>query len=155
MVREVAGKRAWLIVAVAMAAFLPAQSATRSLEVFIEAVIRNGLEGKLPAHLSVVLGVSQIERQTAVKQAVIRNASMVRTFNVCTGKHDDVVILTYDELSHATKAYLTSATGKLRKAVDYQPGAAANERSLADASSDFTNEITFWTNFAQKPAQLK
>jgi hypothetical protein len=80
---------------------------------------------------------------------------MVRTFNVCTVNHDDVVILTYDELSHTTKAFLTSAAGKLRKAVDYQPGAAANERSLADARSDFTSEITFWTNLAQKPAQLK
>src|SRR3979490_2883002 len=97
-VREVAGNRAWLIVAIAMAAILPAQGATRSLEEFIEAVIRNGHEGMLPAHLSVVLGVSQIERQTAVKQAVIRNPSMVRTFNVCTGNHDDVVILSYDEL---------------------------------------------------------
>jgi hypothetical protein len=155
MMSEVAGKRAWLIVAIAMAAILPAQSATRPLEELVEAVIRKGPDGMLPAHLSVVLGVSQIERPTAVKQAVIRHASVVRTFNVCTGNHDDVVILTYDELSHDTKAYLTSATGKLRKAVYYQPGAAANERSLADARGDFASEITFWTNLVQKPAQLK
>jgi hypothetical protein len=149
----VAAKRAWLIVAVAMAAILPAQSANRSLEPLVEAVIRNGIEGMLPARLSVVLGVSQIERQTPVKQAVIRNVSVVRTFNVCTGNHDDVVILTYDELSHNTKVYLTSAAGKLRKAVYYQPGAAANERSLADAEGDFASEITFWRNYVQKPAQ--
>jgi hypothetical protein len=121
-VREVAGKRAWLIVAVAMAAILPARSATRSLEPLVQAVIRNGIEGMLPAHLSVVLGV---------------------------------VILTCDELSHSTKVYLTSGTGKLRKAIYYQPGAAANERSLADAGSDFASEITFWASYVQKPAPLK
>jgi hypothetical protein len=152
---EVAAKRAWLIAALAMAAILPAWGATRSLEPLVQAVIRDGVEGMLPSHLSVVLGVSPIEQQTAIKQAVVRSPSMVRTFNVCKANHGDVVILTYDELSHSTKVYLTSRTGELRKAVYYQPGAAVNERSLTDAGSDFAGEITFWANYIQKPAPLK
>lgn len=155
MVRNVRGKWTWLIAAVAMAAIVPAQGADRPFGELIEAVVHHGPDAMLPPHLSVVLGVSPQERQTAVKQAVVRNASMVRTFNVCTENHDDVVILTYDELSHATKVYLASPAGKLRKAVHYQAGAAANERSLADARSDFANEADFWTKFARNQAQAQ
>lgn len=153
--REVAVRRAWLAAAVAMAAILSAEGASRSLDGLIESVVRSGGEAVLPAHLSVVLGVAAVERTTAVKQAMIRDRSAIRTFNVCAANHHDVVILTYDEQSHLTKAYLVSAKGALRKAVDYQAGAAANVRSLADARSDFADEISFWTNFALKPAPSK
>jgi hypothetical protein len=153
-VREVAVKRAWLA-AVAMAAMLSAQAAGRSLDGLIESVVRSGADAQLPAHLSVVLGVTAVERTTAVKQAVVRDGSAIRTFNVCTANHEDVVILTYDEQSRSTKAYLVSAKGALRKAVNYQAGAAANERSPADARSDFAYEIGFWTNFPIKPAPFK
>jgi hypothetical protein len=154
-VREVAGRRAWLAAAVAMAAMLSAQGAGRSIGGLIDSVVRNGPDGLLPAHLSVVLGVSSVERTTPVKQAVIRDGSTVRTFNVCTADHDDVVILTYNEQSHSTKAYLVSVRGALRKAVYYQAGGAANERSPADARNDFADEISFWTNFDYQPARPK
>jgi hypothetical protein len=154
-VREVAGRRAWLAAAIAMAAMLSAQGAGRSIGGLVDAVVRNGLDGLLPAHLSVVLGVSPVERTTAVKQAVVRDGSVVRTFNVCAANHDDVVILTYNELTHSTKAYLVSAKGALRKAVYYLAGAAANERSLADASKDYSDEIEFWANFDYRAARPK
>jgi hypothetical protein len=152
-VREVTGKRAWLVVAVAMAAALSAQGATRSLERLIDSVVRDGPDSQLPAHLSVILGVSGVEQKTAVKQAVIRDGYTVRTFNVCTANHGDVVMLTYNEQSRSTKAYLVSAAGALRKAVYYQAGAAANERSLADARGDFAKEIDFWTDLGRQPAR--
>jgi hypothetical protein len=153
-VREVAGRRAWLAAA-ALAAMLSAHGASRSLDGLIESVVRSGADAQLPAHLSVVLGVTTVERTTAVKQAVVRDGSAIRTFNVCTANHEDVVILTYDEQSHSTKAYLVSAKGALRKAVNYQAGAAANERSSAEARSDFAHEIGFWRNFQLKPAPFK
>jgi hypothetical protein len=149
-VREAAVGRAWLAAAVAMAAMLSARGASRSLDGLVESVVRSGADAVLPAHLSVVLGLTGVERTTAVKQAVIRDRAAIRTFNVCAAKHDDVVILTYDEPSRSTKAYLVSAKGKLRKAVDYQAGAAANVRSLADARSDFDAEIGFWTDFEHR-----
>lgn len=156
-VREVAGKRAWLAAAaVAMAAaMLSAHGAGRSIGGLIDAVVRNGPDGLLPAHLSVVLGVSPVERTTAVKQAVVRDGASVRTFNVCASNHDDVVILTYNELSRSTKAYLVSTKGTLRKAVYYQAGAAASERSPADARKDFADEISFWTKFDYRAAPHK
>jgi len=150
IIREHTGKPVWWVVMLAMAAIVSAHSATRPLQGLIDAVMRNGPDSQLPAHLSVVLGVSPVERTTAVKQAVIRDGSIVRTFNVCAANHGNVVMLTYDEHSQSTKAYLTSAAGSLRKAVYYQAGAAANERSLADARGDYAAERALWTAFGKK-----
>jgi hypothetical protein len=144
-----------MMIAIAVTAMLSSQAATPSLARLIDTVLRNGPDIQLPAHLSVVLGVTHVEQTTAVKQAVVREGNTVRTFNVCAANHDDVVILTYNEQSRATKAYLVSAAGRLRKAVDYQAGEPAHERSLADARSDFAAEIKFWTDFADQAAPLK
>jgi hypothetical protein len=154
--REVIGRRVLTVAAlVAMAAILSAHGATHSLKALIDAVVKDGLDARLPAHLSVVLGVAAVEQKTAVKQAVIHDGHTVRTFNVCVTNHDDVVILTHNDQSRATKAYLVSAAGELRKAVSYQPGAPANERTLADARSDFSGELKFWTEYQRTAAKSK
>ena len=99
--------------------------------------------------------MSRVEQKTAVKQAVIRDGDTVRTFNVCMGNHSDLVIVTHNEKTQATKAYLLTAAGVLRKAVDYQAGGAPRERSHGEAGNDFASEIKFWTHFAdtELPAQ--
>jgi len=145
---ELFAKRAVSIVAVAMAAIVLAQGATHSLKGLIDAVLRRGSDAQLPLHLSAVLGVGAIAERAAVKQAVIRDGSTIRSFNVCTANPDNVVILTHDEQSQSTKAYLMSAAGSLRKAVDYHTGTRANERSLAEARSEFAVEMKFWTDFS-------
>jgi hypothetical protein len=147
-VREAAGKRTWLAVMAAMLVVASAQSATRSLDALVDAVIRKGPDNQLPAHLSVILGVSAPEQRTPVKQAVVRDGYTVRTFNVCTANHNDLVMMTYNEQSHSAKAYLVSPAGVLRKAVYYQAGDPANERSLANARPDFLIEYEFWTNLS-------
>ena len=127
--RLIIGNRGGWVMIVALAVSLAARgAATHSLKPLIDVVVHNGPDSQLPAHLSVMIGVSQVEQTTAVKQAVARNGAVVRTFNVCVANHDDVVILTYDEQSRSTKAYLSSATGTLRKAVSYQAGAPATVR---------------------------
>jgi hypothetical protein len=147
------GNRSWLIIVVAMtAAFAARGAATHSLKPLIDAVIRNGPDSQLPAHLSVMIGVSQVEQTTAVKQAVVRDGVIVRTFNVCVANHDDVVLMIYNEKSRSTKAYLSSPTGALRKAVSYQAGAAATERATAAARGDFAKEVTFWVEFVKQQA---
>jgi hypothetical protein len=154
-VSDFTGNRSWWIVAVAMAAMLSAHGAAKSLAGLIDTVLTQGPESRLPAHLSVVLGISRAERETAVKQAVMRDGQTVRTFNVCAAKHDDVVLMRVNEQDHTTKAYLTTAAGVLRKAVSYQPGAPAIERSLAEARADFANEMKFWTEFERGQAGKK
>jgi hypothetical protein len=154
-VSDFIGSRSWLIVAVAMGAMFSAHGVAKSLAELVEAVVAHGPDSRLPAHLSVVLGISQAERETAVKQAIIRDGQMVHTFNVCTAKHDEVVIMSVNEQDHTTKAYLISAAGALRKAVSYQAGAPANERSLTEARGDFANEIKLWTDFERGSAGSK
>ena len=149
--REVAGTRRWLALVITMLTLVSAHAATRSLGVLIDTVINKGPDSQLPAHLSVVLGVSRTERATPVKQAVMRDGATVRTFNVSTAKHDEVVLINYNKLSHSSNAYRVSRTGELRKAVSYQAGAPAVERLLSEARDDFAIEITFWLDFASQP----
>jgi hypothetical protein len=147
-VRKAAGKRVWLVAMAAMLVVESAQCATRSLDALVDAVIRKGPDNQMPAHLSVILGVSALEQTTPVKQAVMRDGHTVRTFNVCTANHSDLVMMTYNEQNHSSKAYLVSPAGLLRKAVYYQAGDPANERSLADARPDFLIELRFWMNLS-------
>jgi hypothetical protein len=154
-VRDCAGKRGWLIVAVAMAVVLSAYGASGSLAGLVGAVLLNGPSSQLPAHLSVVLGITRSEQETPVKQAVIHDGQIVHTFNVCAANPADVVIVSYNEQSRSTKAYLVSPAGVLRKAVSYQAGAAATDRSLADARDDFASEIKFWAAFEGRRAAPK
>ena len=127
-------------------------AATHSLKPLIDAVIRNGPDSQLPAHLSVMIGISQVGQTTAVKQAVARNGAMVRTFNVSVANHDDVVIILYNEQSRAAKAYLSSPAGTLRKALSYQADAPATVRPLGAARDDFAKEINFWVEFGKSHA---
>jgi hypothetical protein len=151
--RLIIGSRGWWVIVVALATAVAAQGATtHSLKPLIDAVIRNGPDSQLPAHLSVVIGVSQVEQTTAVKQAVVRDGAVVRTFNVCVANHDDVVIIVYNEQSRSSKAYLSSATGTLRKAVSFQAGAPATVRTLPAARDDFAKEINFWMEFGKPKA---
>ena len=143
------------MVAAAMTVMLSAHGAADSLAGLVDAVVRNGPASRLPAHLSVVLGINRLEQETAVKQAVIRDGQTVHTFNVCTAKHDDVVLMRVDELNHSTSAYLASAAGVLRKAVSYRAGAPAVERSLTEARGDFANEIKFWTDVGRRQTGTK
>jgi hypothetical protein len=154
-VREVIGRRSWLIVALVLAGFA-APAATPTLGRLVEAVLRNGPDSQLPAHLSVMLGLNQLDQKTAVKQAVIRDGDTVHTFNVCMGNHKDLVMLITNEKTQATQAYLLNAAGTLRKAIDYQAGGAPHERADKEARKGFANEIKFWTHFAdtELPGQV-
>ena len=152
--------RAWPLIAIVLAAgalatVAQAQGPSASLKGVIDTVVRNGLESQLPAHLSLVLGLNKGELGTAVKQAVMRDGAIVRTFNVRTTNHDDVVMMAYDEQKKSMKAYLVTPGGRLRKAVAYQAGAAATERSATEAHGDFAAELKFWTQSAHPPAAAK
>jgi hypothetical protein len=148
---KVAVKRGWLVAALALSA-LSALAAGGSLKGLIDAVVRNGPASQIPAHLAVVLGVTTVEQSIPVKQAVVRDGTRVRTFNVSTSTLKDVVIMSYDESSRSMKAYFLSAAGELRTAVSYRAGEPAIIRPLAEARLDFDDEMKFWMNFKQKSA---
>lgn len=144
-----AGKLTWIIIAAAMMSPVLGQSGINQLAPVIDAVVKKGPSNQLPAHLSTVLGITQTEQPVPVKQAVMREAETVRTFNVCTANHADVVLAVYNEQSRSFKAYLIDAAGILRKAVAYQAGEAPSVRTLSEARRDFVQEVAFWTKFQQ------
>jgi hypothetical protein len=147
-------KDRWLAGTLLMLATLPAQAApprtSASFDELVETTIRRGPDGQLPPHLSVVLGLSALEQNISVKQAVIRGGSAVHVFNVCAANHDDLVILTHNEQDQSTKAYLLSAGGRLRKAVFFRGSEPAQVRSMSEARGDFATEEKFWLDFSAK-----
>ena len=148
LVGKATGSRAWPSAVIAIFVLSSGYAGANSLDGLIDSVVRKGPSGLLPAHLSVVLGVTRLEQPTPVKQAVWRDGTTVRTFNVCAAKHDDVVFIAYNEQSRSSKVYLVSPAGVLRKAVAYQPQMPATARSLSEAARDFAGELKFWTDFA-------
>jgi hypothetical protein len=120
----------------------------RAFDRLIDAIVHQGPEGKLPPHLSVVLGLNETEKQTPVKQAVIREGQSVRVFNVSTVNHGDLVILTHDDRNQTTKAYRVSTAGELCKGVLFHGSEPALERSTAESRDDFADEIKFWQDFS-------
>jgi hypothetical protein len=133
-----------------MAAAISTHAASGSLQGLVDTVLHEGSSSRLPPHLSVVLGISKEERETAVKQAVVRDGQTVKTFNVCTSKTSDVVIMSYNEQDRSTTAYLTSAAGALRKAVSYRAGAPAEDHPLRETRGDFAKEIKFWIDVERR-----
>ncbi len=147
-------RRVWLAAVISIS-LLSAHAAAHVLGDLIDTVTRKGAESFLPAHLSMVFGMTRIERAMPVKQAMMRDGSMVRTLNICKDKPEDVVFIAYDEESKSSKAYLLSPSGVLRKAVAFQAGAPATERALGDAAGDFASERKFWTDFERSLAGSK
>jgi hypothetical protein len=150
--RVAGGNWVWAAALIPVLAMASAQNAVPLLQPLIGAVLRNGPEGQLPPHLSLVLGLSKSGEPVPIKQALLREGPLVRTFNVSTVDHEDVVLMTYDEQSHSTHAYLTSASGVMRMAVEYETGAQAVVRAKRDAAPDFRAELKRWTSLGKKPA---
>jgi hypothetical protein len=121
-----------------------------SFDELVETTVRRGPDAQLPPHLSVVLGLSALEQNTAVKQTVIRDGTAVRVFNVCAANHHDLVILTHNDQEQSTKAYLVSTGGRLRKAVFFRGSEPAELRSMAEAREDFAAEHRFWMDFSAR-----
>lgn len=140
-----ARKIEWLIAVSILLVNPPAQGASRALDDLVAAVLRNGPDGRLPPHLSLVLGIGTGATPVAVKQAVLRERSEMRVFNVCVANHDDIVILRTDESEHNTKAFLLSRSGKLRSAVYYHAGEQPRRIPVTQAGAGAAAEVKFWT----------
>jgi hypothetical protein len=148
------GKDRWFAGMLLALATFSVQSApprtSGSFDGLVETTVRRGPDGQLPPHLSVVLGLSALEQNIPVKQAVIRGGSAVRVFNVCAANHNDLVILTHNEQDQSTKAYLLSTGGDLRKAVFFRGSEPARVRPMSEARGDFAAERKFWMDFSAK-----
>jgi hypothetical protein len=145
-------RSAWVIGTLAMLFNVSAHGTGPGLDDLIASVLRNGRDGQLPPHLSLVLGLGSGDAPLEVKQAVLREGSEVRVFNVSVADHKNIVILRTNEQKHSTKAYLVTTNGKLRKAVSYEAGGEPHMTQKAAAGGAAADEIKFWTTLNQPRA---
>jgi hypothetical protein len=96
-----------------------------------------------------LLGISTTETSTPVRQLGFKNGDAVKTFNVCTADHHNVVLMSVAANHHAA-AYLMSSDGELRKAFVYEVGGETRQLRLSAADRDFLEERKLW--FERAPA---
>ena len=149
--RHVAARwKAPALLALSLALALPGQAASDWFGDFVARVKRQGADAQFPPHLAVVFGRAASTQGEPIKQAVVKAAPLVRTFNVLTREPGAVVLLTFNEASRTTIAYLLTPSGTFRKAVTYQTGAQPERLPGADARTGLDAELSFWKGVAQR-----
>lgn len=140
-----------VVVLVLLAVLLPAMRAQRStsrdqkrLALAADKTLRDGLHGKLPPHISTLLGISSGERECPVMQGVERSANLVQGFDVSTTNKNDIVIFVVNEATNDQSLYLTSAAGRLRKVVLVKAGEGVVARITDQDKKEFEKEKQFW-----------
>jgi hypothetical protein len=117
-------------------------------------VLREGLDAKLPPHLSTLLGLSQ-ESEFPVKQGVWRTGRMVQGFDVSVANKSDLVLFVVDEGAHNQTLYLTSAKGRLRKMVSVNNGEGRVAKITDEDKKAFEKEKEFWLGRLDPPKTSK
>jgi hypothetical protein len=135
---------AMVLMLLAVAAGAAGTAAPAAVSRFAPQVLERGSEAQLPPHLAMTLSVSDGSRPVPVRQAASRVGTLVHTYNVVSGAHRQVVLISTDEASHETSAYLLRADGSLRRAVHYQSGGMPEVLAPAAAGSGFRRELRFW-----------
>jgi len=119
-------------------------------ETLTRQALNSGFLTRLPAPVSVAFGLAKAEEGTEVRQLLSKSGHRVRTFNVSVANHADVVVFNINAQTGATLAYLVTPDGRLRKAVSYQAGGAAEALAAADAQAGLAREARFWSARARK-----
>jgi hypothetical protein len=131
-------------------AALAADPPTPWAQTLTQQALSTGFLARLPPNVSVVLGLAKPDEGTDVRQLLAKDGHRIRTFNVSVASHSDLVVFNVDAQSGATRAYLLSPDGQLRKAVSYQAGAEAQPIPPADAKAGFAHETHYWSARAKK-----
>ncbi len=109
----------------------------------VERTFREGVNAKLPPHISTLLGISQ-EKECAVKQGVERAGATVRGIDVSVANKHDVVLFVVDEAAKEQTLYLTSRDGRLRKVVSVKAGEGRVTPITGENRKAFEDEKQFW-----------
>jgi hypothetical protein len=129
---------------------LPVLGGSGKFQDLADMVSHRGVDAQLPPHLSLVLGIGTGEA-LPVKQAVLREETVVRTFNVCVANPKDIVIVRTEEKERTSQAFLVSSGGKLRKAVAFREGGTAQPIPSANATAGLAAEVKFWSDRLNQP----
>jgi hypothetical protein len=123
----------------------PRPHAPGRLAVAADTTFREGVNAKLPPHLSTLLGVSR-EEECPVMQNVVRTGNLVQGIDVLAKSKSDVILFVVDETANDQKLYLTSPEGMLRKMVSVKAGVGGAVRLTDKEKEAFKKEKQFWVD---------
>lgn len=118
----------------------------KRLAVAADKTFREGVHGKLPPHLSTLLGISAAETECPVMQSVERAGTVVRGFDVSVANKNDIVLFVVEETANDQMLYLSSPDGILRKVVSVTAGVGRVVRITDTTKKAFEKEKQFWLN---------
>jgi hypothetical protein len=118
----------------------------------IKQALSGGYKKSVPPVLSLVLGLAAKAEAVETRQLVRSDGQKIHTFDVVSASPHQVVLFVVDEAAHSSVTYLLSASGKLRKAVSYDIGAAPHDVPEAQARAGLARERRFWTAQSSAPA---
>lgn len=121
----------------------PSPQARKRMVRAVDKTLKEGQHGKLPPHLSTLLGLSK-EEECHVMQGVVRTGKVVQGFDVSTANNNDVVIFVVNETTNDQTLYLTSKEGVLRKVVKVEAGVGRVQKITGIDRKSFEKEKVFW-----------
>lgn len=121
----------------------PSPLARKRMAQAVDKTLREGLQAKLPPHLSTLLGLSR-EEESPVRQGVVRTGKIVQAFDVSTANKNDVVLFVVDEATNDQTLYLTSRQGVLQKVVKVKAGLGQVQGITGEDRKAFAREKQFW-----------
>jgi len=122
---------------------VPSAQARKRMVQAVDKTLQEGLNAKLPPHLSTLLGLSQ-EQECLVRQGVVRTGKVVQGFDVSTVNKNDVVLFVVNETTNDQTLYLTSKEGVLRKVVSVEEGEGRVRKVTGEDRKAFEKEKQFW-----------
>ncbi len=111
----------------------------------VDRTLREGVQAKLPPHISTLLGLTQ-EQECPVRQAIVRTGTTVKGIDVSIADKNDIVLFVVDETAKDQTLLLTSPQGSLRKLVSVKAGVGAVSRITEKDRKAFEAEKRFWAD---------
>lgn len=109
----------------------------------VDRTLREGLQAKLPPHVSTLLGISE-EKECLVMQGLVRTEKVVQGFDVSMANRNDVVLFVANATSNDQILYLTSREGTLRRVVSVKGGIGEVLQTRGEDRKAFEKEKQFW-----------
>jgi hypothetical protein len=121
----------------------PNPQARKRMVQAVDKILQEGMHGKLPPHLSTLLGLSK-EKEYHVMQGVVRTGKVVQGFDVSAANKNDIIIFVVNETTNDQTLYLTSKEGVLRKVVKVEAGVGQVQKITGKDRKAFEKERVFW-----------
>jgi hypothetical protein len=109
----------------------------------VDKTLQEGLQAKLPPHISTLLGLSK-EEEFPVMQDAVRTGKVVQGFDVSAANKHDVVLFVVNETTNDQTLYLTSKQGALQKVVKVKEGVGEVQKITVEDRKAFEKERQFW-----------